>query len=355
MNNREPIDEEMRAAFDGFDDNAIAVPEGFAARLWSELESTSTTLTPVDRVVVDDDDPHEGVVLDLRPPLEVLVPGLQEPAVDENITSFQPDRGRGDAPRWFAAAAILIGLIGGGLWLSQMSRSSTVTADQPPDAQASTSVEQSEGTAPPLLDDEGPNPIIEPLGFAAPVALLEVTDDSVRLAFSPTTQTVFNATIRRGSDIIATTGGSTAAGETTEVEFDDLAGSTLYNVEITLLGAPSVSSPRLEFRSGGDTPVEISELRTELISQTAVEVRFATNVCALASFVVLDAADRAEVARHDANPDAACGTEHLVEPGTTTAPLEPGLRYVIIVEAEAVEDGELLGNLTTQSTTIETE
>lgn len=273
------------------------------------------------------------------------------------IALFEPSLGQTEKPQrgnslWLVAAAVsLIALLTGGAYFLTTANEPTRVTSQDPEG-AGVTVPPTE-TSVPSTSQAPP----QALDFASAVGFTEVTTSSLELTFTPTADTQYNATLRSGAEVVATTSGTATAGVPATVRFGNLDRSAVYSAEITLLGQSNVVSPRIEVRTAGEvTPMEISRLELADATPTTATVRLNTNLCARASLVVLDALDQSEVQRIASDADAECSTDHLIEIGVSV-PLAPSTAYLVI--AEAVADGDRGAtdqiNLTSQSFTIETE
>jgi len=230
----------------------------------------------------------------------------------------EPEQG---GPGWlFAAAMVLLALIGGGVYaIGRTGTPEIVVADVPTTA---ATADEPIVTVPTTTIPDDAMPDVD-LDFAVPLGLVEANQDSIRLTFT-----------------------------TTKILFDSLDSSSVYFVEVTLIGdGSSVRSERLEVRTAGDlTPVTIGGLELVQTTSSSAELRFTTNLCARSSYVVLDAVDQSQVQRTVADLDAPCASDHELTVGDAEA-LESNTRYIVVVEAVAVDNPT---NLTSETIFIET-
>ncbi len=315
-------DGEFFDLFDGLDENMPGPSEEFSDGLLGELKAGFGESSP-DRVELGE--APDAPLFDLGEPEDAPV-----------RTGW-----------WVAAAIAIIGLLAAGLFVLKNSSDMSVTiADETPS--------ESAGTADPEPSTTTAAVAVE-LAFSTPLGFTEVTSESLMAAFTTTEATVFNATLRSGGSVVETTSGDAMPMESNSVTFADLDASTVYSLEVTLLGPPSVVSDRLEIRTGGDNiELEISELVVADVTATSASFEFRTNLCAVVSLVVLDASDQRELQRVSSEPDAPCGQIHVIATGEPA--LEPGSDYVVLVDAVASSGDESgAGNSTSESISLRTE
>lgn len=319
-------DDEFFDLFDGIDDNVPGPSDAFASGLFEEIRAGFDSTTEEHPLPLGD--ATDAPLFDL-----------------DGSNSERPNTG------WLmAAAVVLIGLLATGfLLLNGGSEGDAVVASQ------GTSAPTSAVANSPSSTDQSDSGALA-LAFSTPLGFTEVAEDVVSAAFMSNQETVFNATLRTGGQVVETTSGSASPDTATTVMFDRLTPSTTYSLEITLLGSPSVLSPRLEVRTAGeDTPISITELTIIDRTPSGTAVTFATNLCARASLVILDASDQREVLRISSAADGPCSLDHVLAIGAGQS-LEPGTDYVLLVDAVA-SNGEPGGrqNVTSESTTLRTE
>ena len=316
-------DGEFYDLFDGLDENVPGPSEDFSAGLLSELKAGFGESSP-------------GLAVELGESPDAPLFDLGEPEDAPVRTGW-----------WMAAAIAIIGLLATGLFVLNNSNDMSVTiADETPSESAD--VADAEPTVTTTTVAGEPT-------FSTPLGFTEVRADSLMATFTTSEETVFNATLRSGGSVVETTSGDAIPMESTSVTFADLDASTVYSLEVTLLGPPSVVSDRLEIRTGGDDiPLEISELAVADVTATSASFEFQTSLCAVVSLVVLDASDQRELQRVRSEPDGPCSQSHVIVTGEPA--LEPGSDYVVLVEAVASSGDESdAGNSTSESISLRTE
>ncbi len=334
----ERTDNEFAEMLSGIEESMPGPSKEFSDNLLQDLrQSFETSASPEPELIIEQPD-------------ATVIP-LFEPNLVQTEDQSEGNPRSGNSLWLIAAAVSLIALLtGGAYFLSTATDGTPVAAEDPEGA----------GVSVPVTDPSVPSTSQAPpqdLDFASSVGFTEVTTSSLELTFTPTADTQYNATLRSGDEVVATTSGSASAGAPATVRFGGLDRSAVYSAEVTLLGQSNVVSPRIEVRTAGEiTPIEISGLEFAGATSTTATVRLNTNLCAKASLVILSAVDQSEVQRIASDADAECSTDHQIEIGASV-PLEPSTTYLVI--AEAVADGDRGAtdqiNLTSESFTIETE
>lgn len=312
----------IRAALKGIDPEEIPLPAGLEEQLWAQLASEiyivdgAPLLTSVDSTRKDE--PH-----DITGPLE---------SEDRTFAIRRAFR--------MAAAIALFAIVG--VTVAQLMNPSSSTElassqDQRDDSRSDSDT--------PVTDDEALD-----VGFELFPLISEVTRNSLVADFTTNEDSVYNATLVEDGRVVATTGGSTSAGEIAEFVFEDLASSTRYEVEVVLIGPPSIRSGRIPARTAGDTNLEITDLQLAGDFDRN-EISFSTNLCATTSFVVLAAQDRSEVARVEPDPDAECSTTHTLTPDLSVQGSDAA-EFLVIIETVSLDTGASVSSATASVTLI---
>lgn len=311
------------------DPDQIPLPDGLHERVWARVDETTNAEDSAAHHIATTHNSSDTAGENLAPTIEL------QPRTDGHETP------NSRALPWVAALILVAAAIfGASRVLSTGSPSELSTAQS-----RSTNEEVEEVD---LGQDEGPAIESEELAFQDAPAVTATEPNALALEFSTTQDSVYNATLWQGGEVVGTTGGSTIAGDVTEVRFVDLIDSTPYEIEVILIGPPTVRSGRVALQTAGTTPLQISDLEND---DDQVEITFSTNLCAQTSFVVLDADNRTELVRSDTGTNVDCSTRHslsldtLIEIGTLN-------EYIVVIEAEAQEQGEPTGNRSTETITI---
>ena len=345
MPDEHPTDDEFFDLLAGIDDAIPGPSDEFATVLLDELRTSS--------------------------PVRVADAGLfsiesAEPAHDLDAPLFeQPEAHGQSSSRWWlvAAAVTAIALIGASFFFltdsggpAVIATGDTTSQDLPDDTAADGTLGSVAETDDETDDETGNDTSRSALAFTAPLGFTQVSTNDLEAVFTTSQDTVFNATLRSGDQIIDTQSASSIADATTSVQFGGLDATTLYSLEVTLIGPPVLVSPRLEIRTAGDdTPVEITSLGLAAVTASTALVTFETNLCASTSVVVLDARDQREVQRVMSERDDVCAHDHELAIGTGT-PLDPATDYVVLVEATAsMGENSNSSNVTSESISLRTD
>ena len=322
-------DHELRKLLRSIDPEQIELPDGLAERVWSDVEKAKDAHLETENSL---DSHNQGEERDLPAAVSEDAPLLADieplPA-----TTAVPAQRKG---LWLVAAAMIAIVIIG----------VTQRTNEPQTELATEAPEQA-------VADEGDGDAVGPTSnpadadFLSPLTVTATERTSLAFEFTAANNAVFNATLWQAGSLVATTGGSAVAGEAQSVLFEDLADSTLYEVEVILLGPPTIRSGVIEAQTAGETPLLIRELA--ITSNGADElVTFTTNLCSQVSYVILDAETRDELSRLQTSIDDECSTTHEF----STEQVSSADEVLVVVEAEAIEQGELTGNRSTETVTV---
>lgn len=208
--------------------------------------------------------------------------------------------------------------------------------------------------------DESAGPV-----FATDIEVGQLGETFLRFRFKSSESTSYTTVVKRDGDVVSTQEGSVKAGQVEAERIDGLEPGTLYTAQITLIGPPTVQSYELLFRTDGDEgdpvtdalteKVEFIDLKMTSAKFDRIQFDYKSNVCANASFVVIEEATGEEVGRNDGHPNG-CTDKHLAIPGQWTARLQPETSYVVLIslEANGFKRGRQYGNAVTETMVITT-